>query len=187
MPFFCLHFLPVFVLGTVPSVAGGRCSVTFWPMTQNLTERVAQNQMRRDSPEENSRAGLVYGLSAYVMWGFIPLYFRAVSDVSPVLVLCHRVIWSALFMALVVSLRMEWKSMWPALRSRRNVLLLGAGALLIALNWLLFIYAVASRQLLQASLGYFINPLLSIALGMIFLRERLRRRQWAAVAIAALA
>src|SRR6185369_13599656 len=101
------------------------------------------------------------------------------------IVLCHRIIWSALFMAAVVSIRTEWKSIWPALRSRRNVLLLGAGALLIALNWLLFIYAVASRQLLQASLGYFINPLLSIALGMIFLRERLRGWQWLAVIIAA--
>jgi chloramphenicol-sensitive protein RarD len=168
-------------------VAGERCSVTFWPMTQNLTDGVVRDQLRQVAPEQNSRAGLVYGLSAYVMWGFIPLYFRAVSDVSPFIVLCHRIIWSALFMTVVVSIRAEWKSIWPALRSRRNVLLLGAGALLIALNWLVFIYAVATRQLLQASLGYFINPLLSIALGMIFLRERLRGWQWLAVIAAAAA
>jgi chloramphenicol-sensitive protein RarD len=87
-------------------------------------------------------------------------------------------------MALVVSARGEWKSIWPVLRSRKNLLMLSAGALLIALNWLLFIYSVVTRQLLQASLGYFINPLLSVALGVIFLRERLRGWQWLAVLIA---
>src|SRR6266699_3440848 len=115
------------------------------------------------------------------MWGFIPLYFRALSHVSPPIVLCHRVGWSALFMALVVSIRGEWKAIAPVLSSRRNVLLLCAGAVLIALNWLIFIYAIAQQHLLQASLGYFINPLFSIALGMMFLRERLRPWQWLAV------
>jgi chloramphenicol-sensitive protein RarD len=143
--------------------------------------------MRTEGPARNPRAGLIYGLSAYTMWGFIPLYFRAVSEVPPFIILCHRIIWSALFMALVISIRGEWKSIRPVFRSRRNVLLLSAGALLIALNWLLFIYAVSTRQLLQASLGYFINPLLSIALGMLFLRERLRGWQWLAVVIAAIA
>jgi chloramphenicol-sensitive protein RarD len=85
----------------------------------------------------------------------------------------------------VVSARAEWKPIWPVVKSRPNLLLLSAGAVLIALNWLIFIYAVATRQLLQASLGYFINPLLSIALGMLFLRERLRGWQWVAVVIAA--
>jgi chloramphenicol-sensitive protein RarD len=118
------------------------------------------------------------------MWGFIPLYFKTVAEVSPWVVLCYRVVWSALFMALVVSVRGEWRPLWPHLRNRRNALLLFAGAVLIALNWLIFIYAVASRQLLQASLGYFINPLLSIALGVAFLHERLRGWQWLAVGIA---
>jgi len=121
------------------------------------------------------------------MWGFIPLYFRALSEVPPLIILCHRVFWSALFMGLVVSVRGEWKAIWPVIKTRRNVWLLSSGAVLIALNWLIFIYAVVTKQLLQASLGYFINPLLSIALGMIFLRERLRRWQWLAVGIAILA
>lgn len=132
-----------------------------------------------------SRAGLLYGLSAYTMWGIFPIYFRAVSHVPSLLVLCHRIFWSALFLAGVISVRGEWRSISAVLRSRRNLVLLSAGAVLIALNWLLFIYAVASKQVLQASLGYFINPLLSIALGMFFLRERLRGWQWLAVAIAA--
>jgi chloramphenicol-sensitive protein RarD len=132
-----------------------------------------------------ARVGLLYGLGAYVIWGFIPLYFRAVSNVRPPVILCHRILWSALFMGLVVSLRGEWGHIWPLLRARRQVRLLAVGAVLMASNWLLFIYAVASGQVLQASLGYFINPLLSIALGMIFLRERLRNWQWLAVGIAA--
>jgi chloramphenicol-sensitive protein RarD len=90
-----------------------------------------------------------------------------------------------LFLALVVSARKEWGSIWPVLKSTRNRVLLSAGALLIAINWLIFIYAVSTHQVLQSSLGYFINPLLSIALGMIFLGERLRKGQWAAVWIAA--
>jgi chloramphenicol-sensitive protein RarD len=87
-------------------------------------------------------------------------------------------------MSLVVSLRGEWKSIWPVLRTKRNVLLLSSGALLIAMNWLIFIFAISKGQLLQASLGYFINPVFSIALGMFFLRERLHGWQWLAVIIA---
>jgi chloramphenicol-sensitive protein RarD len=142
---------------------------------------------RTTDRRREARAGLLYGLGAYVMWGFIPLYFRAVAEVSPLVILCHRILWSALFIGLVVSVRGEWAAIRPVLRTWRNVLLLSAGAVLIALNWLIFIYAVSTHQLLQASLGYFINPLLSIALGMLFLGEKLRRWQWLAVGIAALA
>lgn len=119
------------------------------------------------------------------MWGFIPLYFRAVSHVPPLIVLCYRVCWSVFFMSLIVSVRSEWKALWPIVRNGRNLLLLSSGALLIAANWLTFIYAVTEGHLLQASLGYFINPIFSIALGMIFLRERLHGWQWLAVLIAA--
>jgi chloramphenicol-sensitive protein RarD len=134
-----------------------------------------------------SRAGLYSGLGAYVIWGFIPLYFKSVDHVPSSVVLCHRIIWSGVVIALIVTARREWKPIWQAVQSPRNMLYLSAGAILIATNWLTFIYAVATRQLLQASLGYFINPLLSIALGMIFLRERLRPFQWAAVVMAILA
>lgn len=156
-------------------------------MHQALKERTGLSPNPEPAPGRSPRAGLAYGLSAYVIWGFIPIYFRALSDVPPLLILYHRIIWSALFMVLVVSVRAEWKSIWPALQRRRNLVLLSSGAVLIALNWLLFIYSVATRQLLQASLGYFINPLLSVGLGMIFLHERLRGWQWLAVSIAGLA
>lgn len=142
-----------------------------------------------DQPKSRAsvKTGLVYGLSAYTMWGVFPLYFRALSEVPPLIILCHRIFWSSLFLALVVSVRREWNAIWPALRQWRNVWLLTAGAVLIALNWLIFIYSISIKEVLQASLGYFINPLLSIALGMIFLRETLRRWQWVAVGIATLA
>ena len=156
-------------------------------MSDTSGDTIARGDAGRVDRLRESRGGLYYGLGAYTIWGFIPLYFRAVSHVTPPVVLCHRILWSALFMGLVVSIRGEWAPIRTVLRSRRNLLLLSAGALLIALNWLLFIYAVASRQVLQASLGYFINPLLSVALGMIFLRERLRGWQWLAVLIAAVA
>ena len=136
---------------------------------------------------KSSRAGLLYGLGAYSMWGVFPLYFHALASVPPWVVLCHRIIWSSVFLALVVSVRREWGAVYPVLRSWRNLLFLSAGSVLIALNWLLFIYAVGSNQTMEASLGYFINPLLSVALGMIFLRERLRPWQWVAVAIAVVA
>ncbi len=131
-----------------------------------------------------TRAGLLFGLGAYTIWGFIPLYFRALSDVPSGIVLCHRIAWSAVFMSLVISVRREWGPVWLLLRKRRNLVLLSLGAVLIALNWLIFIYAVATRQLLQASLGYFINPLLSVVLGVVFLREKLRGPQWLAVSLA---
>jgi len=135
-------------------------------------------------PGPGVRVGLIYGLSAYIMWGVFPIYFHWVAHVPPLVVLCHRIVWSVLFLAVVVSVRGEWKSIGPAIRNRRNLLLLSAGATLIALNWLLFIYAVGSGQTLQASLGYFVNPLLSVGLGMVFLRERLRPWQWVAALIA---
>ncbi len=132
---------------------------------------------------QSARTGLCYGWRLQHV-GRFPLYFHLLAAVAPWIVLCHRIFWSVLFLALVVTVRGEWKALRPILRSRRNVLFLSAGGVLIALNWLIFIYAVGSRQVVEASLGYFINPLLSIVLGMVFLRERLRRWQWVAVLIA---
>src|SRR6516225_264925 len=112
-------------------------------MSQALQSRVAPENTPGVAPERHSRAGLVYGLSAYTMWGFIPLYFRALSEVPPFIVLCHRVIWSALFLVAVVSFRAEWPVILPVFPMRPNRVVPSAGALLVAVNWLLFIYAVA--------------------------------------------
>jgi chloramphenicol-sensitive protein RarD len=140
-----------------------------------------------ETASPGSRVGLLYGFGAYLSWGFVPLYFHAISTVSPWVILCHRVVWAGLFLALIVSARQEWSFIWPVVRRPRCLLQLALGAILIAINWLVFIYSVNTNQVLQASLGYFINPLFSIALGVIFLRERLRGWQWLAVAIAAAA
>jgi chloramphenicol-sensitive protein RarD len=121
------------------------------------------------------------------MWGVFPLYFRALNHVPPLIILCHRILWSSLFLAAIITVRKEWRALGPVLKNGKHMLFLAAGAVLIALNWLIFIYAVSTNQVLQSSLGYFINPLLSIALGMLFLGERLRRLQWLAVAVASLA
>jgi chloramphenicol-sensitive protein RarD len=130
---------------------------------------------------------LGYGLAAYAMWGVFPIYFHALAHVSPWIIVCHRVVWSVLFLAGLVSLRHEWSALFAVLRQPHSLAWLAASGVLIAINWLVFIYAVTTGHVLEASLGYFINPLLSVALGLIFLREQLRRWQWLAVLIAAAA
>ena len=139
------------------------------------------------SSAQHSGSGLVSGIGAYTLWGIFPIYFHALAHVPPLMILCHRIVWSVLFLGLVISARKEWQPILQIAKNLRKLLLLVAGAVLIALNWLIFIYAVGSGQTLQASLGYFINPLFSIALGMIFLGERLRKWQWVAVVIAMIA
>lgn len=113
----------------------------------------------------------------------VPLYFHAMAEIAPWVVLCHRVIWSVAFIALVIFAQRGWAALGLVLRAPRNLMLLTVSAILIGTNWLLFIYSISSGQALQASLGYFMNPLLSVALGRIFLGERLRQMQWLAVAI----
>lgn len=161
--------------------------VRLLPVTEKPNSQPAPVAADSLAKRSGSRAGLLYGIGAYSLWGIFPLYFHALSEVPPWVVLCHRIIWSVLFLGLVVSIRGEWIAIRPILRNRRKVLLLSAGSVLIALNWLIFIYAVGSHQVLETSLGYFINPLLSVALGMIFMHERLRAWQWVAVIIACFA
>lgn len=129
-------------------------------------------------------AGLGFGALAYGSWGFAPFYFKAVASVDPVEVLCHRVIWSVGLLAALVHLRRQWGACRALLGAWKNWPTLSCSTGLIAVNWLVFIYAVGAGRLVEASLGYFINPLVSILLGMVFLGERLRPAQWAAVALA---
>src|ERR1044071_3171204 len=121
-----------------------------------------------------SSLGFFYGFGAHAIWGVVPLYFHAMAEIAPWIVLCHRVIWSVAFIALVILAQRGWGPLALVMRQRRNLILLTVSAILIAINWLLFIYSISSGQALQASLGYFMNPLLSVALGRIFLGERLR-------------
>ncbi len=132
----------------------------------------------------NPRLGYILGICAYAAWGLFPLYFKAVSAVPSLEIVVHRVLWSALFGGLLLTL---WKhpGWWRELRQhpQRLAVLTGSG-LLIASNWLIYVWAVNNGRMLETSLGYYINPLVNVLLGMLLLGERLRRLQWLAVALA---
>jgi chloramphenicol-sensitive protein RarD len=125
-------------------------------------------------------SGILYALLAYTIWGLFPIYFKALPDVPADQVLAHRVLWSVVLLAVAVPLLGRRATVIEACRP---IILLSA--VLIAANWGVYIWAVQSGRVLEASLGYFVNPLVSVLLGVIFLRERLRRRQIQAIALAA--
>ncbi|MBZ0172918.1 MAG: EamA family transporter RarD [Phycisphaerales bacterium] len=129
---------------------------------------------------------MFYSALAYGSWGLVAFYFKAVAAADLFEVLCHRVIWSVLLLTVMIHFRGQWGEARELIRDPGTWRLLGPSTVLIAINWTLFIYAVVTDRLVDASLGYFINPLVSIVLGMVFLGERLRPRQWVAVALAAL-
>lgn len=131
------------------------------------------------------RSGLLLGVGAYVSWGLLPLYLHLLTGVPALQVLAHRVVWSLLLLAAIVLAMRRAGPILAAARGR-TLLLLCASAALIAVNWLVYIFAVQSGHVLEASLGYFINPLLNVALGMIVLGERIGTLQKAAVTVAAL-
>jgi len=131
--------------------------------------------------------GVLYGLLAYGLWGAFPLYFVHLHRSSPVEIVVHRVLWSLLVcLGLVVALQ-RGGDLLRAARSWRTVVSLTMAALVLALNWGIYVYAMTSGQVVQASLGYFINPLVTVLLGVAVLHERLRPAQWAAIGMGALA
>lgn len=130
-----------------------------------------------------ARGGLLLGLGAYTMWGVLPLYFRLLAAVPAIEVLAHRVIWSLVLLIVVVTAMRRWQTIRAA-ASGRTIAMLAASATLIAINWLIYIWAVNNGHTLAGSLGYFINPLLNVGLGVIVLGERLRKWQGVAIAIA---
>jgi chloramphenicol-sensitive protein RarD len=131
-----------------------------------------------------ARSGVFYGLAAYSWWGLVVLYFKAVSHVPELEVLAHRVLWSMLLLGLLVTLRGRWREAAAALRNRKTALTLVATTVLVASNWFVFIWAMSNNEVVQASLGYFINPLVNVLLGFLFLKERLRKWQWFSVVLA---
>ena len=129
-------------------------------------------------------AGLIYGVLAYGLWGFAPIYFKAVAHVPPVEILAHRIVWSVPLLVAILSIGRRWPEMRSLLADRSSWGALALATLLIAVNWGVFIYSVSSEQLTEASLGYFLNPLFNVLLGMVFLGEKPRRWQWGALALA---
>jgi len=130
--------------------------------------------------------GLVYGLAAYGFWGLMPLYFRCVRDVSPLEMLAHRIAWSFVLMVLLAGVLGLGPRVARCLCSPRLALLLAISSALVAINWLVYIHGVAIERVVHTSLGYFVTPLVSVLLGIIFFREHLRRAQWLAVGLAGL-
>jgi chloramphenicol-sensitive protein RarD len=138
------------------------------------------------TPASERRLGLACGVAAYAIWGLFPLYLRELDPAGAVEVVAHRIAWSVPFGAAILALRRQWGETLRALRAPRVVLLLALSAVLISVNWLVYVWAVANERVLQASLGYYINPLLFIAAGVFVLKERLTALQGVAVAMAAL-
>lgn len=134
---------------------------------------------------QQTRHGIFYALGAYFIWGIAPAYFKLIREVPPTEIMTHRVIWSALFMLVLITVSRGWRQVRSVIAQPKKVLLLAFTALTVGANWLLFIWAVNNQHMLEASLGYFINPLINVVFGMLFLRERFRRLQWLAVALAA--
>jgi len=141
--------------------------------------------MNRASAPDPARTGLIFGLLAYGLWGVLPIYFKWLAGVSPLDIVAHRIIWSLLFLAILLAVTNGWKDVVAGARNRRILAMLLATSLLIAVNWLLYVYAVTSGHILAGSLGYYLNPLMNILLGRFILKERLTGLQWAAVAVAA--
>lgn len=142
---------------------------------------------RVSTPEGDTPRGLVFAVSAYVFWGFLPLYMKALDHMAPAEVVAHRIIWSVPIAALVLIALRRWGDLVTAVRSPRMLAMACVTAALISVNWGIYVWSIASGRAIDAALGYYINPLFSVALGAILLRERLSRPQVVAVALAAAA
>jgi chloramphenicol-sensitive protein RarD len=130
---------------------------------------------------------LLFGIAAYGIWALFPFYFRAVDYVSPIEVIANRIIWSFVLLMIIMTLNRRWHGLRVAAGNRKALGLVALGAIFVAANWSTYVVAISTNQALQASLGYFINPLVIVGLGVFVLKERLRPAQWLAVGIAALA
>jgi len=130
--------------------------------------------------------GLVYACLAFTLWGLFPLYFHQVAAVPALEIVLHRSVWSLLFVLVLLTAMRRWAWLGPTLRSPKRLGLFAISALLLSGNWLIYVWAVNNHHVVDASLGYFINPLVNVLLGYAVLHERLRRAQWAAVGLAAL-
>ncbi len=131
------------------------------------------------------RTGIISAALAFLLWGLFPLYFHALAAVPPTQILAHRVLWSLLFLAIVLTVRRQWRWVGQVRSQPRIIASFMASALLLSVNWLIYIWAVNSGHVIDASLGYFINPLVNVMLGYLVLKERLRSGQWAAIGLAA--
>jgi chloramphenicol-sensitive protein RarD len=140
------------------------------------------------SPARSTQgAGLGFAVAAYGLWGLLPLYFIALEPTGPIEIVAWRIVLSLVFCFVLIAVIRGWKSFTRTLRDRRAMLLLGAAGGLIVVNWLTYVLATLAGQVVEAALGYFLNPIVTVLLGVLVLRERLRPAQWAAIGISAIA
>ena len=152
-----------------------------------MTNTSTPQRPAEPSPAKSSSAlrdGLLFAVGAYTIWGLLPIYLKALSSVGALEILAHRILWSVPFGALLLTLRKQWPQVKAAFADRRVLMMLGIAAVSIACNWLIYVWAVINDRVLEASLGYFINPLMYVAAGVFVLGEKMRRPQIVAVVLA---
>jgi chloramphenicol-sensitive protein RarD len=131
-----------------------------------------------------SKKGILFAATAYLIWGFFPVYFKAIQQVPALEIIAHRIAWSFIFVTVIMTVRKGWASLRSSV-TRRVAGIYTISAVLIGFNWLLYVWAVNSKHVVEASLGYFINPLFMVALGVIVMHEKLRLLQWLPIILAA--
>lgn len=134
-----------------------------------------------------SRPGLAYAISSYLLWGFLPIYFIALAPTGSLEIVAWRILLSLVFCALLITVTRGWHAFFALLRDRRVLFTMAAAGALIFVNWQTYVYAAVSEQVVEASLGYFINPIVTVFLGVLVLRERLNTTQWVAVGVSIVA
>jgi len=137
--------------------------------------------------ERKTGIGLAFAASAYILWGFLPLYFSVLAPAGAIEVVAWRVVLSLVFCAALLTITRGWPALLVVVRDRRTMLIMGAAGVFILINWLVYVFAALSGHVVEAALGYFTNPIVTVLLGVIVLRERLRPLQWTAIGISALA
>jgi chloramphenicol-sensitive protein RarD len=137
--------------------------------------------------DRKTAIGLAFAVSAYILWGFLPLYFNTLAPAGAIEVVAWRVVLSLVFCALLLTITRGWAELWVIVRDRRTMLIMGAAGVFILINWLVYVFAALSGHIVEASLGYFTNPIVTVLLGVIVLRERLRPLQWTAIGLSAVA
>jgi chloramphenicol-sensitive protein RarD len=133
---------------------------------------------------KKQKLGLIYGVSAYVLWGMFPLYWPLLEPANPLEIVSHRAVWTLIFCVIVLAITRALKSTLATFRRPKVAIKLFLASILISINWLIYIWATNNGHVVEASLGYYINPLIIIAFGVILLKEKMRRLQWVAVSIA---
>jgi chloramphenicol-sensitive protein RarD len=153
------------------------------PETTSLPQTAATAPSGLKAVDKETTAGVLFGFGAYGLWGLLPLYFFALMPAGAVEIVANRVVWSLFFCVLLITVTRSWRALAGAFRDRSVFGTLAIAAALIAVNWLTYTYGVTTGQAVEAALGYFINPLVSVLIGVIVLKEKLRPLQWAAVGI----